>query len=182
MEHFQARFGGEELYSDLVDKAAVLTCRWNPLYRRQQAIRVGGACTVLDLNGLVWDSTTAAIAEDCWPGARPTHRVRPRSAQFRNEMARLRAYSTSAPGHHAKAEAPGRRESFGNCVNLPGLPQYRPGGGHTDFTRERPSGGTVIPDGGTSACRQDDTGSGDPGPLWGAAADTGRMDDPAVRR
>jgi len=51
-------FGGEDFYPDLIDKAAVLTCRlaWNhPLVDGNK--RAGWASLVLflDLNGTVWD-------------------------------------------------------------------------------------------------------------------------------
>jgi death-on-curing protein len=54
----QASFGGEEFYPDLVDKAAVLTCRlaWNhPLVDGNKRSSWASLVLFLDLNGVVWD-------------------------------------------------------------------------------------------------------------------------------
>lgn len=62
----QASFGDQEFYSDLIDKAAVLTCHleWNhPLPDGNK--RAGLACLVmvLDLSGVVWDPDPPDVDE-----------------------------------------------------------------------------------------------------------------------
>ncbi len=62
----QASFGDQEFYSDLIDKAAVLTCHleWNhPLPDGNK--RAGWACLVmfLDLSGVVWDPDPPDVDE-----------------------------------------------------------------------------------------------------------------------
>ncbi|MGH9110073.1 MAG: type II toxin-antitoxin system death-on-curing family toxin [Acidimicrobiales bacterium] len=52
-----ANFGGEEFYPDVVDKAAVLTCRvaWNhPLPDGNKRAAWAALVLFLDLNGIVW--------------------------------------------------------------------------------------------------------------------------------
>ncbi|MGH9017141.1 MAG: type II toxin-antitoxin system death-on-curing family toxin [Acidimicrobiales bacterium] len=54
----QAAFGGEDFYPDLIDKAAVLTCRlaWNhPLVDGNKRSSWASLVLFLDLNGAVWD-------------------------------------------------------------------------------------------------------------------------------
>ena len=54
----KASFGGEEFYPDLVDKAAVLTCRlaWNhPLIDGNKRAAWISLTLFLDLNGCRWD-------------------------------------------------------------------------------------------------------------------------------
>jgi death-on-curing protein len=54
----QAAFGGEDFYPDLIDKAAVLTCRlaWNhPLVDGNKRASWASLVLFLDLNGVVWD-------------------------------------------------------------------------------------------------------------------------------
>ena len=54
----QASFGGEEFYPDLVDKAAVLTCRlaWNhPLLDGNKRAAWASLALFVDLNGGGWD-------------------------------------------------------------------------------------------------------------------------------
>ncbi|MGH9920819.1 MAG: type II toxin-antitoxin system death-on-curing family toxin [Nitrososphaerales archaeon] len=53
-----AAYGGEEFYPDLIDKAAVLTCRlaWNhPLADGNKRASWASLVVFLDLNGIVWD-------------------------------------------------------------------------------------------------------------------------------
>lgn len=53
-----AEFGGEEFYPDLVDKAAVLTCRlaWNhPLLDGNKRAAWAALVVFLDLNDATWD-------------------------------------------------------------------------------------------------------------------------------
>ncbi|MGH9919311.1 MAG: type II toxin-antitoxin system death-on-curing family toxin, partial [Nitrososphaerales archaeon] len=53
-----AAYGGEEFYPDLIDKAAVLTCRlaWNhPLPDGNKRASWASLVLFLDLNGIVWD-------------------------------------------------------------------------------------------------------------------------------
>lgn len=52
-----ASFGGEEFYPDIIDKAAVLTCRlaWNhPLPDGNKRAAWAALVLFLDLNGIVW--------------------------------------------------------------------------------------------------------------------------------
>lgn len=52
-----ASFGGQEFYPDLIDKAAVLTCRlaWNhPLLDGNKRAAWAALVLFLDLNGLTW--------------------------------------------------------------------------------------------------------------------------------
>ncbi|HUZ10648.1 MAG TPA: Fic family protein [Acidimicrobiales bacterium] len=52
-----ASFGGEEFYPDVIDKAAVLTCRlaWNhPLPDGNKRAAWAALVLLLDLNGIVW--------------------------------------------------------------------------------------------------------------------------------
>ncbi|MHB1486964.1 MAG: type II toxin-antitoxin system death-on-curing family toxin [Acidimicrobiales bacterium] len=52
-----ASFGGEEFYPDIIDKAAVLTCRlaWNhPLPDGNKRAAWASLVLFLDLNGIVW--------------------------------------------------------------------------------------------------------------------------------
>ena len=54
----QASFGGEDFYPDLIDKAAVLTCRlaWNhPLVDGNKRASWASLLLFLDLNDVVWD-------------------------------------------------------------------------------------------------------------------------------
>jgi death-on-curing protein len=54
----QASFGGEDFYPDLIDKAAVRTCRlaWNhPLVDGNKRSSWASLVLFLDLNGVVWD-------------------------------------------------------------------------------------------------------------------------------
>ncbi len=60
----QAAFGGEDFYPDLIDKAAVLTCRlaWNhPLVDGNKRSSWASLVLFLDLNGLVWDPDPPAV-------------------------------------------------------------------------------------------------------------------------
>jgi death on curing protein len=61
-----AAFGGEEFYPDLVDKAAVLTCRlaWNhPLIDGNKRAAWAALVLFLDLNGLVWEPDPPDVDE-----------------------------------------------------------------------------------------------------------------------
>jgi death on curing protein len=61
-----AGFGGEEFYPDLVDKAAVLTCRlvWNhPLIDGNKRAAWAALVLFLDLNGLVWEPDPPDVDE-----------------------------------------------------------------------------------------------------------------------
>ena len=52
-----ASFGGQEFYPDVIDKAAVLTCRlaWNhPLPDGNKRAAWAALVLLLDLNGIVW--------------------------------------------------------------------------------------------------------------------------------
>ncbi len=52
-----ASFGGEEFYPEIIDKAAVLTCRlaWNhPLPDGNKRAAWAALVLFLDLNGIVW--------------------------------------------------------------------------------------------------------------------------------
>lgn len=54
----EASFGGEDFYPDLIDKAAVLTCRlaWNhPLLDGNKRAAWASLVLFLDLNGFQWD-------------------------------------------------------------------------------------------------------------------------------
>jgi death on curing protein len=54
----EASFGGEEFYPDLIDKAAVLTCRlaWNhPLLDGNKRAAWASLVLFLDMNGFIWD-------------------------------------------------------------------------------------------------------------------------------
>ncbi len=62
----QASFGGEEFYPDLVDKAAVLTCRlaWNhPLLDGNKRAAWASLALFVDLNGGGWDPDPPDVDE-----------------------------------------------------------------------------------------------------------------------
>jgi len=62
----QASFGGEEFYPDLIDKAAVLTCRlaWNhPLLDGNKRAAWASLVLFLDLNDLSWDPDPPDVDE-----------------------------------------------------------------------------------------------------------------------
>jgi death on curing protein len=62
----QASFGGEEFYPDLVDKAAVLTCRlaWNhPLLDGNKRAAWASLLLFVDLNGGNWDPDPPDVDE-----------------------------------------------------------------------------------------------------------------------
>jgi death-on-curing protein len=62
----QASFGGEEFYPDLVDKAAVLTCRlaWNhPLLDGNKRAAWASLLLFVDLNGGSWDPDPPDVDE-----------------------------------------------------------------------------------------------------------------------
>lgn len=90
----KAGFANEEFYPDLVDKAAVLTCRlaWNhPLIDGNKRAAWAALVLFLDLNGFVWDpdppdvdeAETAMIAvaahdvDEIWLAAWLRERARP---------------------------------------------------------------------------------------------------------
>jgi death-on-curing protein len=61
-----ASFGGEEFYPDLLDKAAVLTCRlaWNhPLLDGNKRAAWASLVMFLDLNGVIWSPDPPAVDE-----------------------------------------------------------------------------------------------------------------------
>lgn len=61
-----ASFGGEEFYPELVDKAAVLTCRlaWNhPLPDGNKRAAWASLVTFIDLNGGTWDPDPPNVDE-----------------------------------------------------------------------------------------------------------------------
>jgi death-on-curing protein len=61
-----ASFGGEEFYPDIIDKAAVLTCRlaWNhPLPDGNKRAAWAALVLFLDLNGLVWSPDPPDVDE-----------------------------------------------------------------------------------------------------------------------
>ncbi len=61
-----ASFGGEEFYPDIIDKAAVLTCRlaWNhPLPDGNKRAAWAALVLFLDLNGIVWSPDPPDVDE-----------------------------------------------------------------------------------------------------------------------
>ncbi|MGH8997481.1 MAG: type II toxin-antitoxin system death-on-curing family toxin [Acidimicrobiales bacterium] len=61
-----ASFGGEEFYPDVIDKAAVLTCRlaWNhPLPDGKKRAAWAALVLFLDLNGIVWSPDPPDVDE-----------------------------------------------------------------------------------------------------------------------
>jgi death-on-curing protein len=90
----QAGFGDEDFYPDLVDKAAVLTCRlaWNhPLPDGNKRAAWAALVVFLDLNGWAWDpdppdvdqaefamqSVAAGDVDEAWLAEWLSARVRP---------------------------------------------------------------------------------------------------------
>ncbi len=62
----QASFGGEEFYQDIVDKAAVVTCRlaWNhPLLDGNKRAAWASLLLFIDLNGGSWDPDPPDVDE-----------------------------------------------------------------------------------------------------------------------
>ena len=61
-----ASFGGEQFYPDIIDKAAVLTCRlaWNhPLPDGNKRAAWAALVLFLDLNGIVWSPDPPDVDE-----------------------------------------------------------------------------------------------------------------------
>ena len=62
----QASFGGDEFYPDIIDKAAVLTCRlaWNhPLLDGNKRAAWASLVLFVDLNGCSWDPDPPEVNE-----------------------------------------------------------------------------------------------------------------------